>query len=149
MKSIEKQSTSANHSAISVGNLAELNNYTLKLAPGIEIPGKVFLGSALNTTGAEISFQTFDPGCGVSFLHTHKTHEELYIFVKGSGEFQVDGNIFSIAEGSVVRVAPKGKRSLRNTANEPLIMICIQYKADTFDASDAQDGDILNQEVSW
>lgn len=115
----------------------------------MEIQGKVFMGQALQTTGAEISFQSFAPGKETSFLHTHQTHEELYIFVSGKGEFQVDGQVFPVGEGSVVRVAPEGKRSVRNNGTEPLIMICVQYKAQTFTAQDAADGQLLQEPVKW
>lgn len=149
MKRVEKILEGAGYSAVTVGNLSELNNFLLKLSPEIEIPGKVFVGTALGATGAELSFQVFEPGAGTPFLHTHKTHEEFYIFVKGSGEFQVDGTVFPIGEGSVVRVAPASKRTLRNTGNEPMVMICIQYKANSFKAEDAHDGNLLEEPVVW
>ena len=126
-----------------------MNDYVLPVAPGMEIQGKVFMGQTLQTTGAEISFQSFDPGKETGFLHTHQTHEELYIFVSGKGEFQVDGQVFPVGEGSVVRVAPEGKRSVRNNGTEPLIMICVQYKAQTFTAQDAADGQLLQEPVKW
>lgn len=149
MKKVEKTADGANFAAVTVGKMDELNQHTLALAPGVEIPGKVFTGGDLRTTGAEISFQRIEPGAGVGFLHTHKTHEELYIIVKGDGEFQVDGKIFAVGEGSVVRVSPDGKRALRNTGKGPMIMICVQYKAGSFDPSDASDGVILDDEVRW
>lgn len=126
-----------------------MNDYVLPVAPGMEIQGKVFMGQALQTTGAEISFQSFAPGKETGFLHTHQTHEELYIFVSGKGEFQVDGQVFPVGEGSVVRVAPEGKRSVRNNGTELLIMICVQYKAQTFTAQDAADGQLLQEPVKW
>ena len=69
--------------------------------------------------------------------------------MSGKGEFQVDGKVFPIAEGSVVRVAPEGKRSVRNNGTEPLVMICVQYKANAFTAQDATDGQILQEPVKW
>jgi mannose-6-phosphate isomerase-like protein (cupin superfamily) len=149
MKKIEKTAGGANFAAVTVGKMDELNQHTLILAPGVEIPGKVFTGSALGATGAEMSFQRIEPGAGVGFLHTHKTHEELYIIVRGEGEFQVDGKIFAVGEGSVIRVSPDGRRALRNTGAEPMIMICVQYKADSFASSDADDGVILDAGVVW
>ena len=110
MKTIEKIAEAGNFAAISVGKLNELGNYVLELAPGVQIPGKVFGGAALGATGGEFSFQVFQPGQETGFLHTHKTHEELYFFLKGEGEFQVDGQVFPVGEGTVVRVAPAGKR---------------------------------------
>ena len=149
MKKVEKVASGANFAAVTVGKTEELNQYTLPLAPGVEIPGKVFVGGDLQATGAEMSFQQFAPGGSVGFLHTHKTHEELYFFLSGEGEFQVDGKIFPIGEGSVVRVAPAGRRSVRNTGREALVMLCVQYKGGTFTAEDAADGVILNEPICW
>ena len=103
----------------------------------------------MNATGGEFSFQSFAPGAESGFLHIHKNHEELYFFLSGKGEFQVDGEVFPVQEGSVVRVAPDGKRSVRNNGAEPLLMLCVQYRGATFTAEDAADGVILNEKVEW
>lgn len=149
MKEIKTIASAANFSAISVGALNELGDYVLELGPEVKIPGKVFGGAALGATGGEFSFQVFQPGTESGFLHTHKNHEELYFFLSGKGEFQVDGEVFPIAEGSVVRVDPAGKRSVRNNGTTPLVMLCVQYRGNTFTSEDAADGVILNEEVKW
>ena len=149
MKEITKIAAAENFSAISVGKLAELGEYELQMGPEVKIPGKVFCGAALGTTGSEFSFQQFAPGTETGFLHTHKNPEELYFFLSGHGEFQVDGQVFPVGEGSVVRVAPAGKRSVRNNGTEPLVMLCVQYKAGTFTADDAADGNLLQEPVRW
>lgn len=149
MKDIKTIASAANFSAISVGALNELGDYVLELGPEVKIPGKVFGGAALGATGSEFSFQVFQPGTESGFLHTHKNHEELYFFLSGKGEFQVDGKVFPIAEGSVVRVNPAGKRSVRNNGTTPLVMLCVQYRGNTFTSEDAADGVILNEEVKW
>ena len=74
----------------------------------------------------ELSFQTFVPGQDSGFLHTHHTHEELYIILKGEGQYQVDGDVIPVSEGAIIRVAPGGKRALRNTGSENLTVLCIQ-----------------------
>lgn len=149
MKEIKKIATAENFSAVRVGKLNELGDYVLELAPEVKIPGKVFCGTSLGTTGSELSFQMFQPGTETGFLHTHKNHEELYFFLSGTGEFQVDGKVFPISEGSIVRVSPAGKRSVRNNGTIPLIMLCVQYKGATFTKEDATDGNILNEPVKW
>lgn len=149
MKEIKKMVTAENFSAISVGKLSELGDYVLELSPEVKIPGKVFGGAALQATGSEFSFQMFQPGTETGFLHTHKNHEELYFFLSGKGEFQVDGQVFPVEEGSVVRVSPDGKRSVRNNGTTPLVMLCVQYRGGTFTAEDATDGVILNEPVKW
>ena len=149
MKQIQKLSEAENYSAINLGKLSDLKDYTLELGPEIRIPGKVFGGQNLGATGGEFSFQVFAPGQETGFLHTHRNHEELYFFLSGKGEFQVDGKVFPVEEGSVVRVAPEGKRSVRNNGSEPLVMLCVQYRGNTFTSYDAADGNILNEPVKW
>lgn len=149
MKTVEKSSAGSNYTALELGTMSTLDQYKFIFAPGIEIPGKVFIGGDIGATGSQISFQSYAPNTETGFLHTHKSHEELYIFVSGNGEFQVDGKIFPISEGSVVRVAPAGKRAVRNSGTTPLVMICIQYKVDSFSETDATDGEILQEIVKW
>lgn len=149
MKQIQKLADAANFSAINLGKIADIKDYVLELGPEIRIPGKVFGGQALAATGAEFSIQIFAPGQETGFLHTHRNHEELYFFLAGKGEFQVDGKVFAVEEGSVVRVAPAGRRSVRNNGDQPLVMLCVQYRADTFTAEDAADGEILSDPVKW
>lgn len=149
MKQIQKLSEAKNFSAINLGKVADIKDYVLELGPEIRIPGKVFGGQAVGTTGSEFSFQVFAPGQETGFLHTHRTHEELYFFLSGKGEFQVDGKVFPVEEGSVVRVAPDGKRSVRNNGTEPLVMLCMQYRGETFTPTDATDGNILTEAVEW
>lgn len=149
MKQIQKLSVAENFSAINLGRLADIKDYVLELGPEIRIPGKIFGGQALGATGGEFSFQVFAPGQETGFLHTHKNHEELYFFLSGRGEFQVDGKIFPVEEGTVVRVSPDGRRSVRNNGTAPLVMLCVQYRGSTFTAEDAVDGNILGDPVNW
>lgn len=149
MKQIQTIEKGANFSAADFGRLADIKDYVLELSPEVRIPGKVFGGGAVGATGSEFSFQVFAPGQETGFHHTHRTHEELYFFLSGKGEFQVDGDVFPVGEGSVVRVAPEGRRSVRNNGTEPLVMLCVQYRGNTFTAADAADGDILNEPVKW
>lgn len=151
MKQLEKISAAENYTAINVGKLSEVSDYVLQLAPEVKIPGKVFGGAATGATGAEFSLQVFQPGSETGFLHTHKRHEELYFFLGGTGEMQIDGTIIPLKEGTVVRVAPAGRRAVRNNGTEPLVMLCVQYQANTFTDADtvAADGTILPDPVQW
>jgi hypothetical protein len=38
---------------------------------------------------------------------------------------------------------------LLDNDTEPLVMLCVQYKGETFTAEDATDGVILNDKVEW
>ena len=64
------------------------------------LKGKVFVGTEIGLTGSELSFQTLVPGQDSGFLHTHKTHEEVYIILRGKGEYQVDGQVFPVCEAA-------------------------------------------------
>lgn len=147
MKRTSKIAEGKNFTAVDFGRFEDLGDYELVLGPDVKIPGKVFGGQDTGSTGSEFSFQIFQPGQETGFYHTHKTHEELYFFLSGKGQFQVDGNTFDIEQGSVVRVAPEGKRTIRNNGSNPLVMLCIQYKANSFAGEDANDGIILSEPV--
>ncbi len=150
MKQIETIAEGKNYKAVNVGSWDEVKGNELPMGPSV-LYGKVFVGQAVGATGSELSFQTLVPGQDSGFLHTHKTHEELYIILKGEGEYQVDGKIFPVCEGSVIRVAPEGKRALKNNGKENLTMLCIQYKANAFTEADSPmtDGNILQEPLSW
>ena len=151
MKTIQNIKEGKNFKAVSVGNISEIIEHELVLGPDFKIQGKVFAGQSVGATGSELSFQTLVPGQDSGFLHAHKTHEELYIILRGEGSYQVDGEIFPVSEGTIIRVAPDGKRALKNTGKENLTMLCIQYKANAFNESDSPmtDGIILQEPLKW
>ncbi|MBQ9344468.1 MAG: cupin domain-containing protein [Kiritimatiellae bacterium] len=149
MKEIQTTADLANATAIDLGPLSQLSDYVLELGPGVKIPGKVFGGAAVKAGGADFSLQVFAPGAEGGFYHVHKDHEELYFFLSGAGEYQVDGVNIPVKEGSVVRVAPAGKRAVRNTGSAPLVMLCIQYVAAAPGSVNPSDGTILAEPVKW
>lgn len=145
MKELKKLGEGNNYTAVSAGKFDNLNEFVLPMGNGVEIKGKVFTGAALKTTGMEMSLQTMAPGEASPFMHAHKKHEELYMIIKGEGEFTVDGETIQVSEGSLVRVAPAGKRAMRNTGKDNMVVMCIQYMADSFGANDtpAEDGILM------
>jgi Uncharacterized conserved protein, contains double-stranded beta-helix domain len=96
----------ANFTACDLGPLAQLDQYTFK-HPALprETEGKVFLNPLLGLTSSEISLNKLPPRTSMPFYHTHRLNEEIYLFLKGEGEFQIDGKILPIREGTVIRVA--------------------------------------------
>ena len=150
MRTIENIKSGRNYAAVNVGSIEQIIEHKLPMGPNI-IQGKVFVGQAVGATGSELSFQTLVPGQDSGFLHTHKTHEELYIILRGNGTYQVDGEKFPVSEGAVIRVSPDGRRALKNTGSENLTMLCIQYKANSFTEVDSPmtDGNILSDPLTW
>ena len=107
-----------------------MKNYAIKNLNGWQnVEGKIFLGQELGMTGAEVSLQCLAAGEDAPFLHSHKTHEEVYVIISGKGEYEVDGEKMAVSEGSVIRVSPAGVRALRNTSDNEMVMMCIQYEA--------------------
>ena len=120
MKTIQTTCDIPNATAIDLGPLSELKDYVLELGPGVKIPGKVFGGAPVKAGGADFSFQVFAPGTNIP-----------------------------VKEGSVVRVAPAGKRAVRNTGDKPLVMLCVQYVAAAPGSVNPSDGTILYEPVKW
>ena len=82
--------------------------------------GKQFVKEATGATSCEISFGTLSSGAAVPFFHSHKANEENYIILSGAGKFQVDDNVFDVAEGSVIRVSANCDRNLKCTSTEAM-----------------------------
>lgn len=117
---------------ISVGNLQSFE-------------GKHFVKDATGATSCEISFGTLPVGESVPFFHSHRKNEENYIILSGAGKFQVDGEVFDVAEGSVIRVATNCDRNLKCTS-APITYICIQAKEGSLEAYTMTDAEITIRE---
>lgn len=138
-----------NFSAAETGPLRDLGSHSHRHPRAGEVRGKLFLRKILGLTSMEVSLGVMPPGAGLPFLHKHCDHEELYLFVGGKGQFQVDGRILDVNEGTAIRVAPEGARSWRNNSAEPLTYICIQAAAGTVRGEATSDGVGVDRPVEW
>jgi mannose-6-phosphate isomerase-like protein (cupin superfamily) len=140
-----------NFAVVHLGPFTELRQFAFA-TPKFprEVEGKVFLKQLLNLTGAEISLNNLPAGKSVPFYHKHQLNEEIYIFVQGQGEFQVDGQIFPVHQGSIVRVAPEGERCLRNVSDrKDLCWVVIQARAGSYSDHTIEDGVGVAKKVTW
>lgn len=130
-----------------VKDVRQGNHYTVAEAGALEqLDGKLFLGKSLEFTGMEVSLNRFAPGQAVPFLHDHREHEEMYLFLKGQGQFRVDNEVFDVHPGTVVRVAPGGQRGWRNNGSEDLYCVVIQANRGSLTG---QDGIRLEGDLNW
>lgn len=114
-----------------------MKNYT-KTNIGSE--GRVELHETLGLTGAEISVNRLPAGAGVPFVHAHKSNEEIYGILSGSGKAVLDGEEVALTAGDWLRVAPAAKRQFSAAADEGIVFVCIQVKENSlggFTAGDA------------
>ena len=146
----KKISESKNYTAIDFGRLDEVKSYSL-IHPksGREVKGKVFLKEPTQATGTEISFTSIPPKTELGYFHIHYKDEETYIILSGSGYYQVDDDCFPISEGSVIRIAPEGVRSLCNTSDEEMVYICVQSKRGSLEEYTTDDGERLPYDAKW
>lgn len=108
--------------------------------------GKQFVKDATGATSCEISFGTLPTDTAVPFFHSHKANEENYIILSGAGKFQVDEDVFDVAEGSVIRVTTNCDRNLKCTSVEPMTYICIQAKEGSLGDYTMSDAEITERE---
>ncbi len=152
MTDVSQEIKSGEHfTAVDLGEFADLDSYKFShpILP-FDVEGKVFLKSLLGLTSSEISINKLPPKTSIPFHHRHEKNEEIYIFIKGTGQFQIDDQIFPISEGTIVRVAPKGARCWRNTSEEPLYYIVIQAPAAGYGNDDTiDDGKLVRKLVHW
>jgi mannose-6-phosphate isomerase-like protein (cupin superfamily) len=66
--------------------------------------------------------------------HYHEEQEELYIVTRGVLTMRFGDDIRPVGAGSVVRVAPKTKRSHRNEGDEPVEMWAVSQRREEPDS---------------
>lgn len=143
-------SSGDNYTAAEIGKLDELSDHSyVHPLNGNLVKGKIFLKELTGATGTEISLQALAPHTELSYFHIHYQNEETYLFLKGSGDFQVDNDCFPVKEGSVVRVSPAGIRSLRNSGDEPMVYMVIQSREGSLKQYSFTDGKRLEHQVLW
>jgi mannose-6-phosphate isomerase-like protein (cupin superfamily) len=61
---------------------------------------------ALELEHSGLTFQRVPPGHRFPYGHTHRTQEEVYVVVGGSGRMKLDDEIVALAQWDAVRVPP-------------------------------------------
>jgi mannose-6-phosphate isomerase-like protein (cupin superfamily) len=61
---------------------------------------------ALELEQSGLGYQRVPPDYRFPYGHTHKTQEEVYVVVRGSGRMKLDDEIVELQEWDVVRVSP-------------------------------------------
>ncbi len=137
--------------AVNVGQFKDLDEYSYTLpTSSMTVDGKLFLHELLGLTGSEISFNKLPPKTSMPFYHKHQVHEEVYIFLSGEGQFQIDEQVFPVKEGTVVRVSPEGERAWRNVSDSTdLTFLVIQSPSGQIKATTTEDGVLIEKRVSW
>jgi uncharacterized cupin superfamily protein len=62
--------------------------------------------AALGLEQSGLTYQRVPPGYRFPYGHTHKTQEEVYVIVRGSGRMKIDDEIVDLREWDAVRVPP-------------------------------------------
>lgn len=70
-----------------------------------------FARVALGAERTGLSLQRIKPGADSAFGHRHRTDEEVYVVVAGSGRVRLDGEVHELVQWSAVRVAPAVARA--------------------------------------
>ncbi|HXH03552.1 MAG TPA: cupin domain-containing protein [Candidatus Competibacteraceae bacterium] len=140
----------AHYACAQCGPLERLYDYYFEHpALARPVPGKLFLGDVLGLSAMEVSLNRLPAKAAVPFYHRHRRHEELYIFLRGRGQFQVDGAVLEVREGTVIRVDPAGERTWRNLCDEDLYYIVIQAAAGSLGSHGIDDGELVPRPVEW
>jgi mannose-6-phosphate isomerase-like protein (cupin superfamily) len=72
-------------------------------APGLEFRAAT---KPLELEESALSYQRVPPGCRFPYGHTHKTQEEVYVVLHGSGRMKVDDDLVELRQWDAVRVPP-------------------------------------------
>jgi mannose-6-phosphate isomerase-like protein (cupin superfamily) len=64
------------------------------------------------------------PPRGETIEHLHRTSEEIYRFLSGSGRMRLGGVEAEVRAGTTVLIPPGTPHKLINASNEPLVLLC-------------------------
>ena len=109
---------------------------------GTDVPGEFrSLGEALGAQQLSITLirvpphSDFEQGTG----HYHDETEELYVVTRGTLTMRFEDEVVPVEPGSVVRVAPRTRRSHRNEGDEPVEMWAVSRSDGMGDAHKLDD----------
>ena len=57
--------------------------------------------------------------------HRHVGQEEVYFFIRGKGEMEIDGNLFPVKENDVVLIEDGEFHKVYNTGHLGLYFVCV------------------------
>jgi mannose-6-phosphate isomerase-like protein (cupin superfamily) len=77
-------------------------------------------GNAANQSLAEATV----PAGAETVEHYHRSSEEIYTFVSGSGRMRLGDEESDVRVGDTVVIPPGIRHKLRNDAAEPLVVLC-------------------------
>ncbi|MGL4107411.1 cupin domain-containing protein [Clostridium sp. LP20] len=141
MREIEIVKRDKNYTIGNIGAFENLKEYSyLHSKVDMAIPGKVFLGEKLDMSSMEISFHLLKAGQGIPFDHMHNENEEVYVVIKGKGEFIIEDEVTAVKEGSIIKIEPEGKRRWRNNSQEDFIVMVIQAVSKSLNKFNVTDG---------
>lgn len=131
------------------GSTSDWKHFQFETLNGLTL-SKSFLKNQLDLTAMEVSLNSLPPGASMPFTHRHQINEELYVFLTGSGEFQIEKEIFLIKPGTCIRCDREVHRAWRCTGNEPLTFIVIQAPAGGYGAkATIEDGIKGDLPLAW
>ncbi|HUJ55823.1 MAG TPA: cupin domain-containing protein [Gaiellaceae bacterium] len=81
------------------------------LAPDLEAR---FARTPLGLEGGGFSYQRLAPNVGGSDGHRHRSQEEVYVVLAGSGRVKLDDEVREIRQWDAIRVAPEVARGFES-----------------------------------
>jgi oxalate decarboxylase/phosphoglucose isomerase-like protein (cupin superfamily) len=84
------------------------------------------------TTSCSLAEEMLPPGMAVK-PHYHKTHEEIYYLITGSGRMRVADEWQDVSAGDAVYIPTNAVHSLQNTGNEDIRLVVVVGPAFSFD----------------
>ncbi len=137
------------YTVFETGALKSWVNYEVEL-PGLgKLPGKLFLKDKLGLSASEVSINAMLPGAALPIYHAHQENEELYLFIHGQGQMQIDGDLIPVREGTAVRIEPKAERVWRNNGIETLVYLVLQMREHSLRQWGLGDSIVPDKPVIW
>jgi mannose-6-phosphate isomerase-like protein (cupin superfamily) len=105
---------------VHVANLEELESFITLDGSSI----RELAGPAWTPARAQSLAEATVPAGGATTAHYHRTTEELYYIVGGSGRMRLGEDERDVRRGDCIVIPPGAEHKLTNTGDEPLVLLC-------------------------
>jgi len=108
--------------------VVNLNELTIEhVSHNPDVQKRVLLENGEIPHITQFAHSVLNPG-QISSMHSHSDMSEVFFIQSGSGEMQVDEQVFQICQGMMVSVRPNEAHEIRNTSDEQLVLLYFGVK---------------------
>ena len=99
----------------------------------------------------QLVLMSLPPGCDIG-AEVHEDRDQFFRFEEGSGQVDIDANVYDVSDGSAIVVPAGARHNVRNTGDEPLKLYTLYGPPEHLDGivqSTKEEADARHHDEEW